>query len=137
MAAEQLSLQLDWNVYAPLARERYEAMLEASHASQMTPMTPGPEVPPDTPLPNPLGDVPTLPSNLPDGAPPPPSEIPSDPPPLPSELQSDAPLPSKLPSDVSSSIPPTEGLVVSFAHVGEGFSGDSCFLFFTSSCLLL
>jgi molecular chaperone GrpE (heat shock protein) len=130
VVAERLNLQLDWNSFAPAARERYEVILRAS---QVVPMTPGSEAAPGTPLPdfvdnlstNPAVDPPA-PSSDPSGAVP--SSLPGPPAdaPLPSSgTPAGAPLPPGPPSaapllpfeppSVAPSAPPS-------AHVGEGSS---------------
>jgi hypothetical protein len=108
VVAERLSLQLDWNVFDPPARERYEAILEASQA---VPMTPGFEAAPGTPLPDRIDNLPPNPA----ADPPAPSSDPSGA--VPSSLPgppAGVPLPPGPPS-AAPSAPPS-------AQVGEGSS---------------
>ena len=130
VVAERLSLQLDWNTFAPSARERYEVILEASQA---VPMTPGSEAAPGTPLPDFIDNLstnlavdPPAPSSDPSGAvpsslpgPPADAPLPSSGTPagasLPSGPPSAAPLLPSEPPSVAPSAPPS-------AQVGEGSS---------------
>jgi hypothetical protein len=135
VVAEQLSLQLDWNVFVPAARARYEAALRASQA---VPMTPGLDAAPDTLLPDLPGDVLPSPPDIPLEAPTLSSELPVVEPPLPSGPPSDTPLPPPEAPDVVP-LPPPEAPDVAplpppadpvdapsaplSAQVGEGSSG--------------
>jgi molecular chaperone GrpE (heat shock protein) len=127
VVAERLNLQLDWNLFAPAARERYEVILRAS---QVVPMTPGSEAAPGTPLPdsvdnlppNPAADLSAPASDLP-GAAPPSSSGPPAGAPLPPDSPSVAPPLSSGPLGIAPKPPlPSSGDAPSSAQVGEGSS---------------